>query len=168
MEGVRGCPKVGILEKPRMPSPFPRTRAVLLTVSLASFLGCGSSHEPTSSSSSGAPAFPATPLATVVTMSGQLHVEVRTIPQPPSRGLNTMELAIRDASGAPSAGLTISVVPWMTSMGHGASVTPTATESAPGSYVVTDVDFAMPGTWEMRTTLSGPVNDYVAFQFQIP
>lgn len=151
-----------------MLAPSQRPRSALMTVALAGLIACGSSREPTSSSSSGAPAFPATPLTTVVTMSGQLHVEVRTLPQPPSRGLNTMELAIRDASGAPSAGLTISVVPWMTSMGHGASVTPTATETAPGSYVVTDVDFAMPGTWEMRTTLSGPVNDYVAFQFKIP
>ncbi|HEY2514375.1 MAG TPA: FixH family protein [Polyangiaceae bacterium] len=145
-----------------------RPLTVLLAVALTGLAGCGASGEPTSSSSSGAPAFPATPLATVVTMSGQLHVEVRTIPQPPSRGLNTMELAVRDASGAPSAGLTLSVVPWMTSMGHGASVTPTATETAPGTYVVTDVDFAMPGTWEMRTTISGPVTDYVAFPFQIP
>jgi hypothetical protein len=53
-------------------------------------------------------------------------------------------------------------------MGHGASLIPIVAEDPPGTYVVRDVDFFMAGTWELRTSISGPVTDHAAPSFQIP
>ncbi len=95
---------------------------------------------------------------------------VRTAPQqPPSRGLQEVELAVTDAStGAPETGLVLDVLPWMPAMGHGASIVTSVREDSPGIYVVTDVDLFMAGTWELRTNVSGAVTDYAAPSFEIP
>jgi hypothetical protein len=53
-------------------------------------------------------------------------------------------------------------------MGHGAPLTPNVSEDSPGTYVVGDVDFFMAGTWELRTSISGPVTDHASPSFQIP
>jgi hypothetical protein len=53
-------------------------------------------------------------------------------------------------------------------MGHGASVVPSVTESSPGTYVVDPCEFIMPGTWELKVAISGPVTDHVEPQFDIP
>ncbi len=83
-----------------------------------------------------------------------------------------MQLVITDETGAPQSGLTLDTTPWMPAMGHGASVTPSVSETSPGTYVVEDVDLFMPGTWELRTTIadadSGSSTDHVAPSFQIP
>jgi YtkA-like protein len=118
----------------------------------------------------GSVTFAAQPMMTETSSSGRLRIEVRTAPeQPPSRGVQTVELVIRDATTqAPEPGLTLGVLPWMPAMGHVASLTPTVNENPPGTYVVGDVDFFMPGTWELRTSISGPVADHAAPSFQIP
>jgi YtkA-like protein len=127
-----------------------------------------------SSSPGSAPAGPVTfssePMMTETSSAGRLRIEVRTAPQqPPSRGVQTIQLVIRDAAtDAPESGLTLGVLPWMPAMGHGASLTPNVSEGPPGTYVVGDVDFFMPGTWELRTSISGPVTDHGAPSFQIP
>jgi hypothetical protein len=56
----------------------------------------------------------------------------------------------------------------MPAMGHGTSVIPIIEEDSPGTYVVRDVDFFMPGTWELRTSIFGPATAYAAPSFQIP
>jgi len=153
---------------PRLCILLPALAAALPFAALA-LAACGSSGEPTSSSSDGAPAFPATPLVTLTGDAGALVVELRSIPQPPTRGANTMELTVHDvATGAPAVGLTISAVPWMPAMGHGASVVPGVTETSPGTYVVSNVEFFMPGTWLLKTDFSGAVSDHVEPSFQIP
>jgi YtkA-like len=140
--------------------------SLLAMVSVAS---CGGS----SSSSTSANSFSETPLMTVTSDSGKLHVDVRTSPsQPPTRGQQSVQLVIADENGAPQSGLTLDTTPWMPAMGHGASVTPAVTETTPGTYVIADVDMFMPGTWELRTTIadadSGTSADHVAPSFQIP
>jgi hypothetical protein len=114
--------------------------------------------------------FSAQPLMTVVSGSGKLAIDVRTAPlQPPTRGLQGVELVIRDSkTGASEPGLTLGVLPWMPAMDHGASLAPRVQEGPPGTYVVSDVDFFMPGTWELRTSISGAVTDHAAPSFQIP
>ncbi len=96
--------------------------------------------------------------------SGAYHVDVTTDSGgAPMRGENTLVLTIADAeTGAPASGLTVTMVPFMPAMGHGASITPTVTESPGGKYVATDVDLFMPGTWELRTTIaSASATDHV-------
>jgi hypothetical protein len=136
---------------------------------LAGLVACSASSEGTSTSVT-ALSFAAEPLTTLSSTSGALRIAVRTAPaQPPSRGVQSVELVVSDGvTGAAEAGLALTVLPWMPAMGHGASLTPTVQEGPPGTYVVGNVDFFMPGTWELRTTLSGAITDYVAPSFQIP
>jgi hypothetical protein len=102
-----------------------------------------------------------------MTDSGTMRVEVRTSPQPPSRGGIDAELTITDAStGAPRDGLTLQIRPWMPAMNHGA-IQATVTPEGDGKYLVTEVSLYMAGLWELRTTISGPVSDHVAPQFEI-
>ena len=140
--------------------------SLLAMVSVAS---CGGS----SSSSTSANSFSETPLMTITSDSGKLHVDVRTSPsQPPTRGQQSVQLVITDETGAPQTGLALDTTPWMPAMGHGASVTPSVSETTPGTYMIADVDMFMPGTWELRTTIaeadSGTSADHVAPSFQIP
>ncbi len=136
-------------------------------MAFAALAGCGA---PASAAPAGPSEFPAQPVMTLTSASGQLQIEVRTAPQqPPSRGDGSVELVIRNTTtNAPESGLSIDVVPWMPAMGHGASIVPAVASPSPGTYVITNVDLFMPGTWELRTTVSGSVADHVAPSFQIP
>lgn len=98
---------------------------------------------------------------TVASSSGQLGVGVRWSPNPPAIGLAASELTITDAGGAPATGLTLTVLPWMPAHGHGTSTMPAVSETAPGVYVATPIDFYMAGQWELRTTIAGAVDDTV-------
>jgi hypothetical protein len=116
-----------------------------------------------------ATSFPANAYTTVASDTGRARVEVRTSPtQPPVRGVDTLELRVIDAAGNAIDGVTLDVVLWMPAMGHGASVVPTVTPMGNGRYVLTNVDLFMPGTWELRTTLSGSVSDHAAPSLDIP
>jgi hypothetical protein len=132
--------------------------------------GCGSSPVQPAVSTESSPEFASDALLSLSSDSGGLRIEVRTSPeQPPSRGLASVELVIRDAAtNAPRSGLSLSVLPWMPAHGHGASLQPTVAETAPGTYVISGVDFFMPGSWELRTTLSGSIADHVEPSFEIP
>ena len=113
--------------------------------------------------------FSGSPFASFTTDGGKLHVDLRTAPdQPPSRGVENVELVVHDESGAAVSGLTIDVVPWMPAMGHGASLQPRVEAAGEGRYVVSDVHFFMPGDWQLRLTFSGPVEDHAAPVLQIP
>ncbi len=123
--------------------------------------------------------FPAEPLQTLSSESGHLTIAVRTSPQPPTRGNQSVEYSITDPSaGRPASGLSLDVVPWMPVMGHGTSIVPSVAEASPGTYVITNVGLFMPGEWVLRTTISGPRGeggadagvaiDHVSPTFQIP
>ena len=126
--------------------------------------GCSSAGD----SSGSLDIFPAIPLTTLSTDSGRFRVEVRTAPdQPPARGEISVELLMRDTSGAPVDGLAVSVVPWMPAMGHGTSIEPVVTPKGEGKYLVTQVSLFMPGEWQLRTSIGGQVSDHVAPSFSI-
>jgi hypothetical protein len=103
---------------------------------------------------------------TATSDSGSLAIEVRTCPQPPSRGTNSVELFV-SAGGAPVDGLTVDVSPFMPAMGHGTS-TPTIVPEGGGKYLVNEVYLYMPGVWELRTTFSGPVSDHATPSVSVP
>jgi hypothetical protein len=99
--------------------------------------------------------------------SKALQVELRSSPQPPTRGSVDVQLVITNvADGKPQDGLDLHIQPWMPAMNHGA-ISPTVTPQGNGKYLVTRVDLFMAGRWELRTTFSGPVHDYVAPAFTI-
>jgi hypothetical protein len=53
----------------------------------------------------------------------------------------------------------LAIVPFMPAHGHGASVAPTVSETAPGTYVATPLDFFMAGHWELMTAISRTIGD---------
>lgn len=136
----------------------------LILCALASLVAAGCSSDP-----AGGAAFPAAPLLTSTSQRGALEIAVRTSPdQPPSRGLLSVEYRIHAPGGAPLDGLDLAVVPYMPAMGHGASTKPTVTAEGAGRYVITNVELFMPGAWELRTQITGSVEDSAAPSFEIP
>jgi hypothetical protein len=125
------------------------------TILLAALVGagCGGQAMPT------APAlvFTGAPALTTASASGQLSLQIWWSPTSPTVGYDAAQLAISDTTGAPVSGLTLTIVPWMTAHGHGASVDPTVTEASPGVYVATPIDFFMSGSWELMTAIAYPV-----------
>ena len=115
-------------------------------------VGCGGqASEPT------APAlvFPGPPALTVASASGQLTIALWWSPQQPTVGYDATQLSITDAAGTPVTGLALTIVPFMPAHGHGASVEPTVSETTPGVYVATPLDFFMAGHWELMTAIAG-------------
>ncbi len=106
--------------------------------------------------------FPAQPFLTEASDGGGLQIALRSCPaQPPVQGVDTIQYTITDSGGAPQDGLTVSVVPWMASMGHGANA-PVVTAAGNGNYVAADVYLYMAGSWQLRTAITGPeINDSV-------
>ena len=56
----------------------------------------------------------------------------------------------------------------MPAHGHGTSVDPIVTETAPGTFVAEPLYLFMPGSWELRMTTSGSVDDTAKAAFEIP
>ena len=87
------------------------------------------------------------------------------------QGNDTVEFTVDDAQGQPQDGLSLAVVPFMPAMKHGTSVVPTVTAAGQGRYVAANVVLFMPGTWELRTTITGAVgaaSDTLAPAFEVP
>jgi hypothetical protein len=55
----------------------------------------------------------------------------------------------------------------MPAMGHGTSVQPIISETAPGSYLIDQLLLFMPGDWQLRTELDGAVSDHVTPTLEI-
>jgi hypothetical protein len=126
--------------------------------------GCSSAG-----SSATAQGFPADTYATTTSDAGALRIEIRTSPQPPTRGTNAVELTIASAAdGSPVDGLTLQVTPWMPAMNHGAQDVPGVTAEGGGKYLLPQVDCFMPGHWELRTTFSGPMTDHATPALDVP
>jgi len=131
---------------------------------LVASAACGTDAMPPSEP----PSFPADPDQTLASDSGQLTIAVRYAPDPPSVGTDAAQLTFTDASGAAVSGFNLTVVPWMPAHGHGTSVNPTITETAPGTFLAMPLYLFMPGSWELRMTASGAVNDTAKAAFEIP
>ena len=130
----------------------------------AGAVGCGVEPAPTDQP----PAFSAQPDQTIASDSGALTIEVRFSPDPPSAGTAAAQLSFKDATGGDASGLALTVVPWMPAHGHGTSVDPTVTETAPGVFLATPLYLFMPGSWELRMIMSGIVDDTAKAAFEIP
>lgn len=90
--------------------------------------------------------------------SGELELELGNSSF--RRGENEVIVCVTERrSGEPALGLTLEVVPFMPSMGHGSSGPSSSTELDDGCYELEGVVFNMPGTWELRTEISGAVED---------
>ncbi|MFZ5895409.1 MAG: FixH family protein [Myxococcota bacterium] len=108
------------------------------------------------------------PPRTVQSESGALEAEL--VPHTAvTRGSNQLSLWVRDASSGTNIGdLELAMVPFMPAMGHGSGVEPSVKPLGNGEYVFSGVVLNMAGRWQLRTTVSGPRSDYVAFDVDVP
>ena len=141
-------------------------RAIVLCLATALLTGAACGTDPIQSTEP--PSFAADPAQVLASDSGSLMIVVRFAPAPPTVGTDAVQLSFVDPNGAAAAGLALTVVPWMPAHGHGTSVNPTVTETAPGTFVATPLYLFMPGSWELRMTISGSVDDTAKAAFEIP
>ena len=127
-------------------------RSRILRAAAISFLCAACSSAPPAPS--GDVTFATTPLGVASSSSGAYEVTIYPATTGLVQGLNTIEIVVTDAQAAPADGLAITLQPWMPSMGHGASTTPTITPKGSGAYVATNVALIMPGSWQLRTTVA--------------
>ena len=89
------------------------------------------------------------------TTAGNIALKVMSNdPSPPERAVNDLVIEMLDPSGQPLDGATITVVPWMPDHGHGSSVKPTTTGMGGGVYDIKNIDYIMPGLWQLTMTVT--------------
>jgi len=115
-------------------------------------------------SSAPPPSFGTTPITTATSTACGVSFDVYSAPDPLVRGPSSIELV---ATSATPPGLSIAMVPFMPAMGHGAATIPTITDEGGGVFVATDVVMAMPGTWQLRTTISGACSDAIVIDVEV-
>ncbi len=87
---------------------------------------------------------------TVTGAAKQLVVALISLaPATVTKGVNEWTIELRDATGRPLDGATITVTPYMPDHGHGASVVPTVTALGGGRYDVANLTLPMPGVWQL-------------------
>ena len=97
-----------------------------------------------------------------VTENGEFSVEVLFPDKDLEMGVNSVDLIIHNKKDMDVAGATISVAPWMPSMGHGVMEKPVVNEKGGGLYNLSNVVFSMTGDWELRVDItSGTTTDSV-------
>jgi hypothetical protein len=97
-----------------------------------------------------------------VTDNGDFSVEVLFPDKKVEMGVNRVDLIVHNREDKDVAGATITVTPWMPSMGHGVMEKPVVREKGGGLYNVSNVVFSMTGDWELRLEISsGKATDTV-------
>lgn len=138
---------------------------------LSTILACsGAGASASVADDGGTPDFPESALFSLAAGAGRARVEIRTAPeQPPTHGVLSVEYRFVDASNEePIDGLSLEVTPWMSAMGHGSSVKPSIVATGGGRYVAKNVNAFMPGNWELRTTVSGVIQDSLTPILDVP
>jgi YtkA-like len=65
-------------------------------------------------------------------------------------GLNTAEVSLSDADGAPLEEATVTISPWMPAHGHGTETVDAEATEVAGTYATQRLRFQMGGVWELR------------------
>ncbi len=106
---------------------------------------------------------------TFTSQSGALEVAVTTpTGDQPKVGMNVILYHVTGTSDHhPVDGLELEMTPFMPSMGHGSPMLPTVQALGDGDYRFENVRLGMAGLWELRTTIGGPVSDFVAPRFEL-
>ncbi len=119
-------------------------------------------------SGSGSTAFGSKPFSTVTSAACDASFDAYSAPDPLTRGDGEVEIvATSSQTGAPIDGLSVSMVAWMPAMGHGSSTTPVVTAQGNGKYVASGLVLAMPGDWQLRTTIGGACTDSIVFTVSV-
>ena len=105
---------------------------------------------------------------TLASDSGGLHIELRSAPEPLVRGQNVGQLTVVDGHGQPIDGLSVTVLPWMPSHGHGTSARVGITDAGGGVFIANPLYLFMAGEWELRMTFEGSLSDTATATVEIP
>ncbi len=132
---------------------------------LAIASGCGGSPPPIPPVPS---SFPLQALTTVASTSGALQVALRSVPDPPVRGQNVGQLTVTDSSGQPIDGITVEVLPWMPSHGHGTSQAVEVTDQGGGVFITNPLYLFMAGEWLIQMKFQGTLDDTATAIVEIP
>lgn len=101
---------------------------------------------------------------------GVLVALTSATPAPPGRDDNAWVIDV-SKTGAPLAGATVKVTPFMPDHRHGTSVAVVVTPdpTVPGRYQLSPINLWMPGLWEITidVTPAGGVRDSVVYRFCI-
>ncbi|MFY2563248.1 hypothetical protein ACN469_36970 [Corallococcus terminator] len=110
----------------------------------------------------------ATPVTSVTSTSGRLRIEVLTDSVPLRRGPQRFLLRVTEAAtGSAIPDTVLAIQPWMPTMGHGLDSPARITRRGTSDFEVTELDLFMPGPWELRLTLTGPVEDTAVVRLQL-
>jgi len=112
--------------------------------------------------------FPVHAVAAVSSTSGALHVELRSVPDPLVRGQNVGQLTLTDGSGQPAARVTVEVLPWMPSHGHGTSQAVEITDQGGGVFIANPLYLFMAGEWQIQMKFQGAIDDTAMATVEIP
>ncbi len=112
--------------------------------------------------------FPAQAVSTVASTSGALQVALRSVPDPPVRGQNVGQLTVTDGSGQPIDGITVEVLPFMPSHGHGTSEAVGVTDQGSGVFIANPLYLFMAGEWQIQMKFQGAIDDTATAIVEIP
>jgi hypothetical protein len=112
--------------------------------------------------------FPPEALTTVASTSGALQIALRSVPDPPVRGQNVGQLTLTDGNGQPIDGVTVQVLPFMPSHGHGTSEAVGITDQGGGVFIANPLYLFMAGEWQIQMKFQGAINDTAIAIVEIP
>jgi hypothetical protein len=112
--------------------------------------------------------FPLQAVATVTSTSGALHVELRSVPDPPVRGQNVGQVTVTDGNGQAVDGVSVEVLPWMPSHGHGTSEAVGVTDQGGGVFIANPLYLFMAGEWQIQMKFQGAIDDTATAIVEIP
>lgn len=137
-----------------------RTHITLAALVLgAALAGCGHEDDPCAGHSHDEACLvchgdedPVTPGSVKAGDGGTFSIEIVSAdPSPLVNANNTLVVEVLDRGGQPVEGATFTKVePFYPPGGHGTPITPTVTETLPGEYTITEVNFVHAGRWELR------------------
>lgn len=100
---------------------------------------------------------PTAPVTIVEAWSESGAARLRLSSDTVTLGVDTLDLSVEDALGAPAAGLSLQIEATMPDMGHGAGVVEVS-ELGGGAYLLT-TDLDMTGLWILDGVILGAVDD---------
>lgn len=93
---------------------------------------------------------PASDSGVVTSNAGLFAAETQFDPDPPVVGKNSLSLRLQTRDGVLVEEADINAEPWMPAHSHGVAVRPVVRAEGDGVFLVDELRFTMPGTWEVR------------------
>lgn len=93
------------------------------------------------------------------TDTGYYTAELVMKPKQPIVGDNKAQLIIHDYEATDIPGLKITVIPYHPAKGIQSKETPKVKDAGRGLYLIENIHFSEPGTWELKLTIKGPYKD---------